>query len=180
MPSAVSLPSPFSLRSLAALLRGTFCGGKLRVHKCCTRETQTDTHLLREEQRIENVPSPTPSQDCQRLKPEDLSIEDAPKDILKSARSAFVGVMDDMGDHLLSTSRPPVSRLVNGSVDWQDLNSLAVVATSWRGEVLVLVLCAKEPAAAERLLKKYSRIWNASLRKWFGCEVEVIVNQGSI
>jgi hypothetical protein len=144
-----------------------------------TRETQTGTHLLLEERRIENVPSPTPSHKQAAQKPKDLSNEDEPDELVRWARIKFTGVMKDMGSHLLDTSRPPNPRLANGFADWQGFgfNSLAVEAAAWRGGVLVLVLSATDPAAAQRGLERYHRTWNAALRKWYECEVHVELQQ---
>ncbi|MDE3202270.1 MAG: hypothetical protein KGN79_15265 [Acidobacteriota bacterium] len=75
----------------------------------------------------------------------------------------------------MNTSRPPVPHLANGGVEWEEfgLNSLAVEAAAWRGEVLALVLSAPDPAATRRGLGKYRRTWEAIIRKWYACEVQV-------
>jgi hypothetical protein len=81
--------------------------------------------------------------------------------------------MNDLGDHLLDTSKPPVRHLANGADEWSSFDGLAVYAAARRGGVLVLTLSACDPAAARDGLKKYRRTWERSLREWFGCEVEV-------
>jgi hypothetical protein len=144
-----------------------------------TRETQTGTHLLLEEGRIEEVPSPTPSHGFEANEAKDSPDEDGPDADLRWARIKFTGVMNDMCDHMFDTSRPPNPRFEDGAAEWEKfgLNSLAVERVAWRGEVPVLVLSANDPAAARRGLEKYHRKWDASLRKRFDCEVWVELQQ---
>jgi hypothetical protein len=144
-----------------------------------TRETQTGSHLIRKEERNKEVPTPTPSHRCEAEKSKDSPDEDGPDPLLKWAQIKFTGVMKDMGNHLLDTSKNPAPHLANGFADWQDfgLDSLAVEAATWRGEVLVLTLSASDVAAARRGLEKYLRTWNASLRKWYKCQVHVELQQ---
>jgi hypothetical protein len=145
------------------------------IRQRATRETQTGSHLLREEGRIEEVLSPNPPfQDSKAQKDKDSPDEDEPDELLKCARRAFIGVMDDMRAHLLDTSRPPNPRFANGFAEWErfGFGSLAVERTARRGTVLELMLSAREPAAAHEGLKKYRRTWEPSLRTWYGCTVE--------
>jgi hypothetical protein len=144
-----------------------------------TRETQTGSHLLLQNTRLQNSPTPTPSRDCQAQHPKNYSNEDEPDELVRRARVKFTGVMKDMESHLLDTSRSPNSHLANGFADWQEFgfNSLAVEAATWRGKVLALTLSASDPAAARRGLVKYRRTWDASLRKWYECEVLVELQQ---
>ncbi|MFZ0662410.1 MAG: hypothetical protein WAM66_06945, partial [Acidobacteriaceae bacterium] len=99
--------------------------------------------------------------------------EDEPDPHLKWAVAVFTGVMNDLGDYLFDTSKPPNPHLVNGADQWTrfGFNSLAVEAVEWRGETLLLVLSARYPAAARSGLEKYRRKWDESLQKWFGCKV---------
>lgn len=147
------------------------------IRQRVTRETQEGTHLIREEVRNEEVPTPTPtpSESNAAPKDKDSADEDEPGGLLKLARAKFTGVMNDLGDHLFDSSRPPARHLANGAVDWKELgfDSLAVKAAAWRGEVLELVLSANDPAAARRGLEKYHHIWNEALGKWFDCDVHV-------
>jgi hypothetical protein len=151
----------------------------LAIRQRSIRETQTGGHLIQEERRREEVPTPTPSHDCEAKKPKDTSEENEPDSLLSWSQIKFTGVMKDMGSHLLDTSKPSVPHLANGFADWQEfgLNSLAVEAAAWRGALLELALSAFDLAAARRGLEKYNRTWNASLRKWFECEVRVELQQ---
>jgi hypothetical protein len=147
--------------------------------QCPTRETQMGTHLIREERRIEEDPSRSPSHIGEVESPERLSNEDGLRVSLKWAADRFNGVIDDIRAHLLDTNRPPNPHLTNGFADWQEsgFNSLAVEAAAWRGTELALALSASEPAATQSGLKKYHSTWNASLRKWFECVVQVELRQ---
>jgi hypothetical protein len=145
--------------------------------KRATRETLMGTHLLREEVRSKEVPTPTPTPTESSAEPKDKDSpdEDEPDGLLKMARAIFNGAMNDLGDHLFDTSRPPAPHLANGAGEWEKFGfgSLAVEAAAWRGEVLELVLSASDPAAAQRGLDKYHRTWNRSLREWYKCVVHV-------
>lgn len=142
------------------------------IRQRATRETQTGPHLLQEERRIQNIPSPTPSHHCGARESKCSPDENEPN-LLKWATSTFTGPMNDLRNHLLDTSKPPAPHLANGADEWQNfgLNSLAVEAASWRGKGLALVLSATDPTGARRGLEKYHSTWNSSLRKWFECEV---------
>ena len=150
------------------------------IRKRSARETQTEFHLLLEERRIEEAPSPTPSHNDEAQKAKDSPDEDEPESLLLWARNPFTGVMNDMRDHLLDTKKPPAPHLTNGADDWKEfeLGSLAVEAAAWCGEVLTLALSASDSAEAQRGLGKYHRKWDASLRKWYGCEVRVELRPG--
>ena len=145
--------------------------------KCqrATRETQTGSHLLRKEERTERILAPTPSQDGELWKTKNHANEDGPVlEPLRSARVLFTGVRNDMKDHLLNTSRPPMSRLTNAFEDWRSgFESLGVERVTECRRILVIVLSACDPAAARRVLEKYRQKWNKSLQKWFNREVEV-------
>jgi len=145
----------------------------LATRQRSTRETQMGSHLIREERRSEEGPSPTPSHDCGAQNPKS-SPDDEP-DLLLWAQIKFTGVVNDMRDHLLDTSKPLVPHLANGGADWEEFrfNRLAVESAARRGEGLELVFAASDPAAAQRGLSKYRKTWEASLRKWFNCEVHV-------
>lgn len=144
-----------------------------------TRETQTGTHLIREERRIEEgpTPTPTPNDGGDAEQPKDPPDEDEPDPPLKMARTIFTGPMNDLRAYLFDTSRPPAPHLANGAADWRDFcfDSLAVERARWRGKTMELVLRASDPDAARRGLEKYQRRWNESLRKWYECEVEVFL-----
>lgn len=150
-----------------------------KKHRRSTGETQAGVHLLQQDTRFKNVPTPTPSHEYEAQEPKDSPDEDETEALLRWAQIKFTGVMKDMASHLLDTSRPPVPHLANGFADWQEfgLNSLAVERAAWRGGTLVLFLSASDLAAARRGLEKYDRTWNASLRKWFDCEVDVELRQ---
>ena len=138
-----------------------------------TRETQTGTHLLQEEGRNEKVPSPTPSHE--EAQPKNSANEDGSDALLKCARDLFNGVIDDMRAHLLDTNKPPNSNLANGYADWTKFgfNGLAVEVAARRGEVLVLVLSAIDPAEARRGLDKYRKTWEGSFLNRFGGKVQI-------
>lgn len=101
--------------------------------------------------------------------------KDGPDRLLRWAQIKFTGIMNDLGDHLFDSSRPPVRHLANGADDWKmfGFDSLAVEGATWRGEVLMLILSASDPAEARRGLRKYHAKWDVSSRKWFGCEVQI-------
>jgi hypothetical protein len=143
-------------------------------HQRSTRETEARPHLLLQDTRIQDTPSPTPSHEPETPIPKYLSNED--EKLLQCARTLFTGLIDDLRAHLLDTSKPPHPNLANGFADWQNFgfNSLAVEAATKRGNVLVLSLSAFDPAAAQRGLEKYRRKWEASIREWFGCKVQII------
>jgi DNA-binding transcriptional ArsR family regulator len=148
-----------------------------------TRGTRARSHLIREERTIGNIPTPTPSHDDgEAQKDKSSSDEDELDPLLRWAQIKFTGVMNDLGDHLLDTSRPPTPHLVNGAADWKEFgyNSLAVEATVRQGEVLVLRLSASDPAAARRGLERYRKTWEAALRKWYEGEVDVNVQETSV
>jgi hypothetical protein len=138
------------------------------------RDTQTGAHLL-EERRIENVVSRSPFYSQTAQNPKDFSDEDETRVPSKWSADRFNGVMDDMRDHLFETNRPPNPHLANGYADWErfGFGKLAVVAAKRRGDGLVLELSASDPVVTQRGLEKYRCIWNASLLKWFGCEVRL-------
>lgn len=150
------------------------------IRQRVTRETQTGSYPIREEGRTEEVPSPTPSRGDEShfgegQKDKDSPDEDEPDPLLKWARAAFTGPMNDLGDHLFDSSKPPVRHLANGASEWErfGFESLAVVAAAWRGKVLLLSLSAHNPGEAARGLYKYRKTWGTSLRKWFECEVHI-------
>jgi hypothetical protein len=148
-------------------------------HHWSARESQVGFHLIQQNTKPQKIPSPTPSQEHESQKAKDSPDEDEPEPLLKLARAAFTGPMNDFGDHLFDSSRPPAQHLANGAGEWEEFgfDSLAVEAAAWCGEVLVLVLSAYDPAAAERGLYKYRKTWEPSLRKWFECEVQVELRQ---
>jgi hypothetical protein len=145
------------------------------IRQRSTGETQTGTHLIREKGRNKEVPSPTPSHCSEADKDKDPPDEDEPDPLLKWARAAFTGPMNDLRDHLLDTTRHPVRYLANGYADWQEFgfDSLTIQAAEWHGAELALVLSASDPAATKRGLYKYRTTWEPSVRKWFECEVQV-------
>jgi predicted transcriptional regulator len=141
-----------------------------------TSETQTGSHLIQEERRSEEVPTPTPPQDDgAQTNPKGLPDEDEPDANLRVVRAQFTGVIDDFRCALLSTNRPTALHLSNGADDWKTfgVNSWAVQAATWRGNLLVLTLQADDPAAAERGLVKYRKRWAVACLKWFQSKVEV-------
>jgi len=72
------------------------------------RETQAGSHLIRKEERIERTISPNPPSqaDSVGLTKTDPD-KDEPDGLLRWARNKFTGVIDDMRNHLLDTSRAP-------------------------------------------------------------------------
>jgi predicted transcriptional regulator len=164
--------APGTPPGVSPLKRQRSCG----KHQRATRETQTGTHLLQEERRREEDPTPNPPRhECEMQKSKDSPDEDRTDPDLKWAQVEFTGVIKDLGVHLLDTSRPPNPRFANGAADWNEFgfNSLAVEAAEWRGETLELCLSARDPAAARRGLEKYHRTFDASLRAWYRCEVKI-------
>jgi hypothetical protein len=149
------------------------------IRQRSARETQTGSHLLQEERRNEEVLSPTPFLVHKSQTAKDSPDEDGPDSDLRWAQAEFTGVMKNMGSHLLNSSRPPNPHLTNGYADWQEFgfNSLGVERVSWRGETLVLVLSATDPAAARRGLDKYRKRWEESLYEWYECKVDVELQQ---
>jgi len=138
-------------------------------------ETKTGSHLLRQNTRLQNIPSPNPPTHVDNgQKTKDSPDEDQSRVLLKWAQDRFNGVIDDMRAHLLDTSRPPSQRFANGFAEWEKFGfgSLAVERAARRGEGLALVLSASDPAAAREGLKKYHRTWEPSLRTWYGRKVE--------
>lgn len=161
-----------AVSSVSPVIRQRFRGKRQRARS----ETQTGTHLIQEEKRNEESPSPTPSHDgCGLESAKDLPDEDGPEADLRWAQTQFTGVMDDLRRGLLDINRPPVPHLANGAADWDKfgMNSWGVEAAARRGNVLELTLRAADPAAAVSGLAKYRKRWEAACRKWFGCEVEV-------
>lgn len=147
------------------------------IRQRSTRETQTTLHLLQEEKRIKDDPSPTPSHgrsiENTNALPDD---DEAPRcEDLTWARAKFDGVMKDMQSHLLATSRPECSQLANGFTDLQRFrfDSLAVARVRQDGATPVVTLHSKDSTAARRGLNKYHKKWDESIRKWFGCDVHV-------
>lgn len=139
------------------------------------RETQTGTHLIQEERKIEEgpTPTPTPSDSGEAQEDKDSPDEDEPDGLLKWAVEQFTGPMNDLRACLFDTNRPTAPHLSNGAEDWNKfgLGSLAVDAAAWDGETLVLTLGADDPAAAQLGLRKYHKRWDAALSKWYGCNV---------
>lgn len=145
-----------------------------------TRETRTGTHLIQKEERTEKNPTPhPPTHDGEAQAEKADSDKDDPDGLLKWAEAVFTGPMNDLGDHLFDTSKPPNPRFKNGFQEWEDFafGSLAVKAAEWRGAVLVLTLSASDPAAARAGLVKYRRTWEPSLRRWYRCEVRCEVQE---
>jgi hypothetical protein len=141
-----------------------------------TEETRAGSHLIPQDTRLQNNPSPhPPAHDDEAQETKNFPDEDEPHVLLKLARDRFNAVIDNMRAHLLDTSRPPNPRFANGFAEWENFgfNSLAVEAAERRGNELALVLSASDPAAARRGLERYRRTWEASIRKWFGSEVIV-------
>jgi len=83
--------------------------------------------------------------------------------------------MDDLGDNLFKTNRPLNPGFANGAADWKEFgfNSLAVDGVTRRGEALALTLSASDPELTRRGLEKYHRTFDASLRSWYGCPVQI-------
>jgi hypothetical protein len=135
-----------------------------------SRETQIGIHLIQEERRKEKSLSPTPSHERELQSKKTTSDEDGSGVELQFARVVFTAVIDEMANHLLDTSRPPVPHLANGAADWNEFafGSPVVVAASRREGELHLTLSAPDPEAVRSGLQKYRLTWEASLRKWFG------------
>jgi hypothetical protein len=148
-----------------------------------TRETQTGAHLIQEEVRSKEslTPTPLPEKQCEAEEDKDSPNEDEPDSLLKLAIAKFTGVMNDLGDYLFDTNRPPLPHFANGATEWDSFgfSSLAVETVSWRGEVLMLMLSASDPVAAQRGLEKYHRQWDAGLLKWYKCEVQCEIQQST-
>lgn len=139
------------------------------------RETQTGTHLIQKEERIKETPTPTPTPNRRGEAQRDEALPDEGKkraSPLLWARIKFIGVMKDMGNYLLN-SRPLSPHLANGFKDWQSFGFDSLAVKAWRDEELTLVLSANDPEVARRGLEKYRTRWEASLRKWYECEVRV-------
>lgn len=177
-PTAQSKPSVRNasqggLESLSSISHRDACVSPL-LRQRSARETQTGAHLLQEETRIEIIPAPTPPLDCESQKPKSIPDEVVPDAELNRARAKLTGVVNDMKSHLLDPNRPHASHLTNGLIDWQAIgfNSMAVERVSRRGTILKLTLSVNDPVAARRGLDKYHNKWEASLREWYGGEVQ--------
>lgn len=170
-----SLPVPSDRGNQSSVVSQRDASVSVAIRQRSTRETQMGSHLIREEGTIEEGPSPTPSRLHESDGTKACPNEDGTDADLIWGQVKFTGVMKDMGSHLLDSSRPPVPHLANGATEWEEygLNSLAVEAAGWRGEVLVLTLSARNPATARRGLDRYHQFWERALRKWFECEVIV-------
>ena len=151
----------------------------LRARPHSTGETQMGTHLIREERRNEDGLSPTPFHAPAELDPQEPSTKGEAENLLQSARDLFTGVMKDMGNHMLDTSKPQSSHYANGFADWDEFtfDSLAVAGATKDGNGVVLTLTASDPAAARRGLEKYKKKWEAILRYSFGDAVTVHVER---
>jgi len=163
---------------LSASQRNTSVSRETRQRS--TRETQTGTHLIQKEERIERTPSPNPPPQGDTAKPGKTNPdEDEQDELLRWARIKFTGVMKDIRSHLLDTSRPPAPHLANGFAEWEKsgFNSLAVERAEWHGESLTLMLSASDAEATRRGLYRYRKKWRAVLRKWYECEVHVELQQ---
>jgi hypothetical protein len=143
-------------------------------HHCFARETQAPPHLLPQNTKHANCPTPNPpTHDGEAQKSKNDPDREEPDGLLRDVRALFTGVMKDLGNHLLDTSKPPNPRFKNGGQEWEDFafGSLAVKAAERRGAVLALTLSTSNPAAARAGLVKYRRTWEPSLRRWYVCEV---------
>lgn len=168
-----SAVSPCGNPSMSVSQRNTSLSPEKRQRP--TRETQAGTHLIQKEERIKETPTPTPTPSTSGEAQKDKGFPDEDEkraSQLLWARSKFTGVMKDMGSHLLN-SRPPSPHLTNGLRDWQSFGFDSLAVRAWRDEELTLVLSANDPEAARRGLDKYRKTWEASLRKWYECEVRV-------
>ena len=157
-------------------LRHCFSEKRLRSSNdkpACRRETQSGLHLLEEEIRTEEDPSPTPSQRGQSQYATGLPDEDGPYPDLRWACVKFTGVIDEM--------RPPSRNKQTSSsksgerscrLEEFGFNSLAVEAARSCGDVLVLTLSASDATATRRGLDKSSPN-RSGLGEWFQCEVRV-------
>jgi hypothetical protein len=138
--------------------------------------TQVGPHLIREKSKNENTSSPNlPFHAEAQQKRDSIPGKEPHRGLLRWAQDVFTGVMKDMGDDLLDTSEHPHSRFANGFAEWERFGfaSLAVESATSQGESLSLVLSARNPEETRKGLLKYEGKWNASLRKWYDCEVQV-------
>ena len=80
-----------------------------------------------------------------------------------------------MKDHLVNPSRPQLPHLQDGYEDWQrfGFESLGLVAVRETADAVRLVLCGLDPERAEAGLAKYRATWDAAVRHWFPCKVEI-------
>jgi hypothetical protein len=172
---------PKSCESLTLRVSHRNAGVSPERRQRSTKETQMGTHLLREERRNEEIPTPTPPPadhgDAQQDK--DSPGEDDPDGLLRRAIAKFTGPMNDLGDYLFNTSRPPMPHTATGGEEWKsfEFDTLAVEAAEWCGGTLALTLSASDPAAARAGLKKYWRTWEPSLRRWYGCKVRWAIQE---
>lgn len=148
-----------------------------------TGETQAGTHLIQKEERSEKSPTPTPTpSDSGAIHTEKAdSDKDDPDGLLRWARMRFTGVIDDMRNRLLDTSKPSIPRFRNGYQDWEEFRfgHMAIEAAEIRGVVLVLTISVPDPASAQRGLDKYRRTWDPSVRRWYDGEVRVVLVEES-
>jgi len=144
-------------------------------HQRFARETQAPPHPLLQNTTPQKAPSPTPSHDGGAQTEKADPDKDDPDALLRWARMRFTGVIDDMRDHLLDTSKPPVPHLANGKEEWDrfGFGHMAIEAAECRDAVLVLTISAPDPAEARRGLDKYHRTWDPSLTKWYEGEARV-------
>ncbi len=149
-------------------------GASPEKRQCTTRETQNGSHLLLQNTRLQDSLYPTLTHEPEAERQKTFPNEVGTRDGLYWARVKFTGVMKDMADHLFA-SRPSLPHLTNGAADWEDFGfgSLSIVRVSWRDDTVFLVVAASDPVATQRGLQKYSRKWEASLRKRYESEVQV-------
>jgi len=154
-------------------VRDTVVSPKRRAR--LSEETAAGSQLFKENRTQENDPSPTPSHIGDLWKSKDLSDERTVGLSLKRFRDLFCGAMDQMKDHLVNPSRPQLSHLEDGYEEWQrfGFESLGLVAVRETGAAVRLVLSAFDPGQAEAGLEKYRATWDAAVRRWFPCKVEI-------
>jgi hypothetical protein len=151
-------------------------------HQRVTRETQAyhqrdasgdPSNIERKRIKETPTPTPTPNETDEAHKDKSFPNKDEKEGwLLAWVRIKFTGVMKDIRDHLLN-SRPHSLHLTNGFSDWRSFGFGSLAVQSWRDEDLTLVLSTNDPEAARRGLDKYRKLWQASLRKWYECEVRV-------
>lgn len=141
----------------------------LKGRQRTTRETQTGPHLLRKEERIEKILTPTAFHSNEAWKSEKAANEGGPvSDLLTWTRTKFTGVVKDVKNHFLGDGiyiRP----LANGLSEWQKygFESWGIQRAEWRSEGLVLSLSVSDVVLAKSGLAAYCQKWDDALEKWF-------------
>jgi len=144
-----------------------------QIRQPASRERKGGIHLIHKEVRREEGPTPTPSH-----KELNEPVNDPAKEqewLLKTPRSAFNAIIDDLKVHILYPSTSQNRNLRNDSADWDEFGfgGWALESVVRHGSALVLTVSALDLVAAHRGFEKYKRKWALGVRDWLGCDVQI-------